>query len=246
MNLSTHQQYALKLGIIFMVTFIISGINPIDFHDWMLENLLVLIILPVLILTSKKFPLSKISYTLIFLFLCLHEFGAHYTYSNVPYDQWFESVFGRTFNSLFGWERNHFDRLVHFSYGLLLAYPIREMFHRVANVSGFWGYFLPLDVCMSTSMLFELFEWAAVEIFAGDLGVAYLGTQGDIWDAHKDMGLASLGAVIAMLVTAIINSRLQRGFAKEMSESFKIKNKEPLGEVEIKRMIKEKKDRTED
>lgn len=245
MNLSNHQNYALKLGLLFALFFIALAFNPIDRHDWMLENLLVVILIPILILTSKKFPLSKVSYTLIFLFLCLHEVGSHYTYANVPYDQWFESVFGRTFNSLFGWERNHFDRSVHFSYGLLLAYPIREMFHRVADVKGFWGYFLPLDVCMSTSMLFELFEWAAVEIFAGDLGVAYLGTQGDIWDAHKDMGLASIGAAVAMLVTALINARLQRDFAVEMRESFKIKSSEPLGEAEIKRMRQEKKNREE-
>ena len=240
MKFSEYQKYALNLGIIFLVLFIVLAVNPIDRHDWMLENLLVVIIVPVLIFSSKNFPLSKISYTLIFIFLCLHEIGAHYTYALVPYDQWFNSIFGRTFNSIFGWERNHFDRLVHFSYGLLLAYPIREMFHRVVNVSGFWGYFLPLDVCMSTSMLFELFEWAAVEIFAGDLGVAYLGTQGDIWDAHKDMGLASLGAVVAMLVTAMINYKLQRDFAKEMSESLKVKSKEPLGEAEIKRMLNDK------
>ena len=94
--------------------------------------------------------------------------------------------------------RNHFDRLVHFLYGLLLAYPIREMFLRIGNVRGFWGYFLPLDLTMSTSMLYELIEWAAAELIGGDLGAAYLGTQGDVWDAHKDMALASMGALIAM------------------------------------------------
>ena len=107
-----------------------------------------------------------------------------------------------------GWERNHFDRLVHFFYGLLLAYPMREMFLRVADVRGFWGYFLPLDVTMSTSMLYELIEWAAAESSAATSAQAYLGTQGDEWDAHKDMALASLGALIAMLVTALINWRL--------------------------------------
>ena len=243
MPTSIYQKYALKLFIVFVLFFIVLAIAPSDRHDWLLENVLVFVLIPVLFLTSGRLPLSRISYTLIFLFLCLHEIGAHYTYAEVPYDQWFESVFGRTFNSLFGWERNHFDRLVHFSYGLLLAYPIRELFHRVANVSGFWGYFLPLDITMSTSMLFELFEWAAVIVFGGELGVAYLGTQGDIWDAHKDMGLASLGALFAMLVTALINMKLQRDFAREMSESFRIKNKNPLGEEEIKRMMQNKKDR---
>jgi putative membrane protein len=134
-----------------------------------------------------------------------------------------------------GWERNHFDRMVHFSYGLLLAYPIRELFLRVAAVRGFWGYFLPMDVTMSTSMMFELFEWGAAELFGGDLGIAYLGTQGDVWDAHKDMGLASLGALAAMAVAAAINAAVQRDFAREWSESLRLKRPEPLGEDEIMR-----------
>ncbi len=108
---------------------------------------------------------------------------------------------------LVGWERNNFDRVVHFTYGLLLAYPMREVFLRVANVRGFWGYFLPLDLTMSTSMLFELIEWAAAEVFGGDLGQAYLGTQGDVWDAHKDMALASLGALFAMRSPTALNWR---------------------------------------
>ena len=84
---------------------------------------------------------------------------------------------GYSLNEAMGWERNHFDRAIHFSYGLLLAYPIREIFLRIANVRGFWGYFLPLDLTMSTSMMFELFEWGAAELFGGDLGMAYLGTR---------------------------------------------------------------------
>ena len=153
----------------------------------------------------------------------------------------FESLFGQSLNSLMGWERNHFDRLVHLCYGLLLAYPIREVFLRITQARGFWGYFLPLDVTMSTSMLFELIEWVVVEILGGDLGVAYLGTQGDIWDAHKDMGLASLGALFALLVTLIINLSLQKDFAQEWADSFRIKARKPLGEDEIKRMLKQRK-----
>lgn len=240
-NTQPHYRYMLILGILFTVLWVALAFDPVDRKDWALENLLAVILVIILALTAKRFPFSRISYTLIFLFLCLHEVGAHYTYAMVPYDQWFESIFGRTWNSLWGWERNHFDRLVHFSYGLLLAYPIRETFHRVASVKGFWGYFLPLDVTMSTSMLFELFEWAAAEIFGGDLGVAYLGTQGDIWDAHKDMALASLGAVIAMTVTACINLYLQRDFAREWAESLRIKHAAPLGEDEIKRLWRKKK-----
>lgn len=183
------------------------------------------------------FPLSRIYYTLIFIFLLLHEIGSHYTYALVPYDDWFKNITGSTLNSILGFERNHFDRLVHFCYGLLLAYPIREIFIRVADVKGFWSYFLPLDLTMSTSMIYELVEWGAAEVVGGDLGMAYLGTQGDVWDAHKDMGLASIGALIAMMIVALINSKLQRDFAKEWNESLSVHHKEPLGEDEIARMI---------
>ena len=106
----------------------------------------------------------------------------------------------------------------------MLAYPVRELFLRVVNVRGFWGYFLPLDITMSTSMLFELFEWAVAEIVGGDLGIAYLGTQGDVWDAHKDMALASLGATIAMAATMAVNIYLQRDFAREWADSFRVKH----------------------
>lgn len=243
----SHRRYALILLAVFTIVWLVLAISPHNRNDWALENLLAVIAIAALLLTAKQFPLSRISYSLLFLFLCLHEVGAHYTYAEVPYDQWFNSIFGSTFNSLMGWERNHFDRLVHFSYGLLLAYPIREVFHRVAEARGFWGYFLPLDITMSTSMLFELFEWAAAEFFGGELGAAYLGSQGDIWDAHKDMGLASLGALVAMIVTAGINYYLQRDFAREWSESLKIKSRQPLGEDEIRKMLHRKRnDRTEE
>ena len=195
-----------------------------------LENALVVVALFVLVATYRWFPLSRISYTLIFLFLCLHTLGAHYTYADVPYDRWWASLGGGSFNELVGWERNNFDRVVHFSYGLLLAYPIRELFLRIAGVRGFWGYFLPLDLTMSTSALFELIEWLAAELFGGDLGVAYLGTQGDVWDAHKDMALASLGALLAMSVTGFLTSRNRRDFAEEWNESLRVKRAVPLGE----------------
>ncbi|HWA14621.1 MAG TPA: DUF2238 domain-containing protein, partial [Burkholderiales bacterium] len=126
-----------------------------------------------------------------------------------------------------------------FAYGLLLAYPIREVFLRVIQLKGFWGYFFPLDITMSTSMLYELVEWGAASFFGGDLGQAYLGTQGDVWDAHKDMALASLGAVIAMLVTGGLNYWLERDFAAEWVESLRVKSHRPLGEDEIQRLLKQ-------
>jgi putative membrane protein len=235
-KLISHRSYLAVLGALFGVLWLALAIRPLERDTWMLENALAVAAVAALAVYHRRLLFSRVSYTLIFLFMCLHQLGAHYTYAEVPYDAWFSALFDRTFNSLVGWERNNFDRVVHFLYGLLLAYPIREIFLRIVNVRGFWGYFLPLDLTMSTSMLFELLEWAAAEIFGGDLGQAYLGTQGDVWDAHKDMALASLGALIAMAITAAINLRYQRDFAAEWAESLRVKKKTPLGEDELARM----------
>ncbi len=235
----TRRAYLLTLVAAFAALWVALAIAPLYRSDWLLENVLLLLGAAGILATSRVFPLSSVSYTALFVFLCLHTIGAHYTYAEVPYDQAARHWFGFSINELFGWERNNFDRVVHFSYGLLLAYPIREVFLRVVAVRGFWGYFLPLDLTMSTSMLYELIEWGAAAFFGGDLGMAYLGTQGDVWDAHKDMALASLGALITMIVTACINIVYQRDFAREWADSFRIRSNEPLGEVAIARMRKE-------
>jgi putative membrane protein len=224
----------------FIVECVLLAFNVYDRKDWILENVLVVIALFAMVATCRSFPLSRISYTFIFIFLALHEIGSHYTYSEVPYDQWFIALTGNSFNEIVGWERNNFDRVIHLSYGLLIAYPMREIYLRIANAEGFWGYFLPLDFTMSTSMIYELIEWAAAEVFGGDLGAAYLGTQGDVWDAHKDMALASFGALIAMLITLAINRCIQLDFAREWANSLRVKRVLPLGEDEIIRLLKEK------
>jgi len=235
-----HRRYFYALATLFAVWWLVLAIRPSYRHDWLLENAIVFVFVVSLVMTKSWFTFSRVSMTLIFVFLCLHEIGAHYTYAEVPYDQWIFSLTGLSLNDFLGWERNNYDRIVHFFYGLLLAYPIRELLLRVANVRGFWGYFLPLNLTMSTSMIFELIEWGAAELFGGELGMAYLGTQGDIWDAHKDMALASLGALIAMLVTAAINIFLQKDFAHEWAESLRSKSAEPLGETAIWRMFMER------
>lgn len=217
----SRKAYLWTLAILYAIWWIAMAISPLDRSDWILENVLVVLAVGVLVYTYKPFPLSRVSYTCIFVFLVFHTLGSHYTYSKVPYEEWIPYFAGG---------RNHYDRLVHFLYGLLLAYPIREMFLRIGNMRGFWGYFLPLDLTMSTSMIYELIEWAAAEVVGGELGAAYLGTQGDIWDAHKDMAWASLGALIAMTITALVNWRMQRDFANEWAESIRVKRKKPLAE----------------
>lgn len=226
-------RYAAILAGLLVVVLLLSGVSAYDHGTWLLENAPVALGLAFLWMTYRVMPLSRVSYTLIFVFLCLHETGAHWTYSRVPYDDWWQNAFGVTFNSVVGFDRNQFDRLVHFSYGLLLAYPIREVFLRVANVNGFWGYFLPLDFTMSTSALYELLEWAVASVVGSHAGNAFLGSQGDPWDAQKDMAMASLGALIAMTVIALITWRYKRDFAREFGESLRVKVPAPLGEEAI-------------
>jgi putative membrane protein len=235
-----HRQFLLLLTALLAIEFVILAIAPHDRKDWMLENALVVLFVAAMVATYRKLTLSRISYFLIFVFLSLHLIGAHYTYSLVPYDEWFRAVTGSSLNELVGWERNNFDRVLHFLYGLLLAYPVREVFLRVARLRGFWGYLFPLDITMSTSMLYELIEWGAAAVFGGELGQAFLGTQGDIWDAHKDMALASCGALIAMMMTAALNASLEHDFAAEWNESLRVKDHRPLGEDEIRRLLNAK------
>jgi putative membrane protein len=240
MKLISHRGYLALLGVLFGALWLALAIEPRYRDDWALENVLVAVFILAIAASHRRFLLSRISYTLIFLFLCVHEVGAHYTYSEVPYDAWFEALTGRSLNEAMGWQRNHFDRFAHFLYGLLLAYPLREFFLRIADVRGFWGYFLPLEFTIATSALYELLEWGAAVLLGGELGAAYLGTQGDIWDAQRDMALASAGALIAMAVTALINAYLQHDFARELQQSLRVKARTPLGEDEIARLRRTK------
>jgi putative membrane protein len=222
----TKSCYLLILTALFMLWSVALAIEPRDRAAWLLQNIGVLTGVIALAASRRRMTFSRVSYTLIFLFLCLLEVGAHYTYPHTPYDRWFATLTGHSFNAWVGWERNNFDRVVHFAYGFLLAYPAREIFLRVTDVRGFWGYFLPLDVVMSTSLIFELVEWTTAELFGGG-SQGFIGTQGDVWDTHKDMALASLGALLAMGITALVNARYQRDFAREWTESLRVKRKEP-------------------
>jgi putative membrane protein len=236
----SHRRYFLVLTAVYAVFWAALAIDPHDRGDWALENVLVVVAAVLLFFSYKRVLLSRVSYTLIFIFLGLHAIGAHWTYSLVPYDDAFHATTGYSFDEWMGWQRNHYDRIVHLAYGLLLAYPIRELFLRVAEVKGFWGYFLPVVLTMAVSMFYELVEWGAAEVFGGDLGIAFVGAQGDVWDAQKDMLLATLGALIAMGVTALININLDKDFAREWSESLRIKQDTPLGEDEIARLLRER------
>jgi putative membrane protein len=120
-------------------------------------------------------------------------------------------------------------------YGLLLAYPLREFFFRVADAKGFWDYYIPLNVVMATSLIYELIEWGAAVVFGGEVGAAYLGTQGDIWDAQWDMALATLGAMLALAITFAFNLCYQKDFQREWRDSLAVKHSEPVSKEQLMR-----------
>src|SRR6266850_1703834 len=168
----------------YALVWLVTSLAPLDRHDWFLENLLVFGVVALLIGTYRVFPLSDLSYLLITAFLTLHAIGAHYTYSDVPFGFWLQHTLG--------FARNPFDRIVHFSFGLLLAYPIREGFLRVANARGFWAYYLPLDVRLGFSALHVIMETVSATLVAPGPRGARLRNEGDVWDAHKDRARAGL------------------------------------------------------
>ncbi len=194
--------YVALLAALFALVWFGLAIDPRHRGDWALENALTILAVALLALTRRRVPLSTLSYLLVFLFLTLHAIGAHYTYSEVPYDAWFTALTGAGLNQTLGWQRNNFDRMVHFLYGLLLTQPAREALVHATGLRGFWAYFLPMDLTMSSSATYELIEWGAAMAFGGDLGVTYVGAQGDVWDAQKDMSLAALGALLSTVTAA--------------------------------------------
>jgi putative membrane protein len=190
----------LALLAVFLVWWALLAIAPSYRQDWLLENVLVFIVLPLLIWGYRHLRLSNTSYSLIFVFLCLHELGAHYTYSEVPVSAWVKQLTGIELAAATGIERNHYDRFIHFSYGLLMLLPCVEIFQARARLVGMWQALVPVTFLMSHSELYEIIEWQAAEIFGGELGQAYLGTQGDIWDAQKDSSAAAIGAISGMVI----------------------------------------------
>ena len=225
------KKYYYILAAAFLAVWIWAAIHPKHPGDWLLENYLVFFFVPIVLLTGRYFRLSLISYTLITLFMCLHVVGSHYTYSEVP--------FGFTLQEWFGAQRNMYDRVIHFSFGFLIAYPVREIFVRLARVKGFWGYYLPLDLTLSFSALYEIVEWVTAVVVEPSAGAAFLGTQGDVWDAQKDTVAAGVGAFLAMLVIMLINARLDKHFWPEWCESFRLRHDDqPLGEVKLREMMR--------
>ncbi len=183
------------LGVWLLLVWIIAAIAPSYRQDWLLENILVFAGAAVVLPNYRRLPWSTGTYMALTLFLTLHLIGAHYTYSETPIGDWMAAAFD--------WQRNHYDRLVHFSFGLLLAPALQQLIRYQAGARRGWDLVLTAAVVLGLSGLFEIIEAIAAMIVSPELGLAYLGTQGDIWDAQKDSALALLGGVLYVLWLAV-------------------------------------------
>jgi len=174
----------------YLIIWLYLSIDPWYRDDWLLENLLVFIALPIIIWADKQITFSNTSIWMLFIFFVLHGVGAHYTYSEMP---WFSPI-----THFFGFERNHYDRVTHFLFGFLLFLPFYELFvlfHKSTKTA----LTFTLIFLIAVSGVYEVIEWIATEITHAELGTAFLGIQGDPWDSQKDMLLCYLGSVFAFL-----------------------------------------------
>jgi len=174
----------------------------IDRKDWIIENLLVVICLSLLVYSKKWHQLSDFSYLCIFLFVLLHLYGAFYAYTQNAFGSWLQNRFQL-------W-RNPYDRIVHFSFGFFMAYPFRELLINKFHIKGKASWLLPIEIAFSLGTVFELIEWAVAELTTSETGETYVATQGDVWDAHKDILMAAMGAAISMAIYYIIIKRKKR------------------------------------
>ena len=198
----SNRQYLATLIILVSVVFLWSALRPYDYFTWFLEVFPVLIALPLLILTHSKFSLTNLVYALIAVHMLILLVGGHYTYAEMPLFSWLRDYYG--------WDRNYYDRLGHVAQGFIPAIISREILLRTSPLRpGKWLFFIVVCVCLAMSAFYEFIEWW-VALASGSDAVAFLATQGDVWDTQWDMFLAFLGAVSAQLLLAKMHLRQMR------------------------------------
>jgi putative membrane protein len=192
--------------LVFVVAWTALAIAPRFRADWLLENYPTFLALPAVLWGYRRFRFSDRAYVQGTAFVLLHTIGSHYTYSEVP--------FGDVVRDAFGLARNHYDRLVHFAFGLLMLRPVRELGFRrgIRREPGELAtlYFSVAGVAL-WSAVYEIAEWLTARVVDPAAGTAFLGTQGDPWDAEKDMTCALAGAVLAAGVEAWLDRAASRG-----------------------------------
>jgi putative membrane protein len=188
-----------------VVALVVSGIGPKDRFTWVLEVAPILIGVPILLVTARRFPLTPLLLRLLFLHALVLMVGGHYTYAEVPLGEWAKSAFG--------FARNHYDRLGHLMQGFVPAILARELLLRRTPLrQGGWLLTLVTSVCLAISALYELIEWA-MALATGEAATAFLGTQGDVWDTQWDMFFALCGALLAQALLRRLHDRQLAGLA---------------------------------
>ena len=187
-----------------LIIMVLASINPLEWSSYLLHQAGTLIFLVIMLALYRYCYISSRAYVLATVFLLIHIIGARYLYSYVPYDDWTQQLFGIELSAVFGWQRNMYDRLVHFSYGLLLYSAMYASLRQMLKiVSPKQLILLTLMLNMSTSLLYELLEWGIATTLSPEAAEAYNAQQGDVWDAHKDMALALVGGIIAAMISAL-------------------------------------------
>lgn len=179
-----------------------SGIGPVDRPTWWMEVAPVLVVLPLLVLTRKKFPLTPLLLVLVTIHAIILMVGGHYTYAQVPMGEWLSAIFHTA--------RNSYDGLGHFAQGFVPAIAARELLLRTSPMKpGKWLFVIIVLGCLGIAAIYELIEWAAA-LIGGANAEEFLGTQGDVWDTQKDMALAGLGAATALVLLGSLHDRFLR------------------------------------
>src|SRR3989442_2169865 len=192
-------RYLRALVVIVAAALIVLGIAPYDRTTWWLEIFPVLIGFPVLVVTARRFPLTRLTYTLLAVHAIILIVGGHYTYARVPLGFWLQDLLGLT--------RNDYDRIGHFVQGFVPAILVREILLRTSPLRpGRWLFVLVTATCLAFSACYEFFEWWSA-LAGGHAADAFLGTQGDVWDTQWDMFSALLGALSAQLLLGRIHDR---------------------------------------
>jgi putative membrane protein len=181
---------------IYVALFVVCAIEPYSRAVWIAENTPIVAIALALAFTYRYFQFSNLAYALMAVLLLMHTVGGHYTFERVPVGIWAQNGFGLA--------RNHYDRVAHFSVGFY-AFAMAELLVRTKATTQRWiVYVFPLATIMAVACGYELIEWIYAELGDPNAGAAFLGSQGDIWDAQKDMLADTLGAVASLLLFWIL------------------------------------------
>jgi putative membrane protein len=203
-ELLSHDRYKPVVYLLFVLFFIASCIAPPYPQYLLMQHAPTVVAAAAFAWFSNRFAMSRGSFTAVIMFLALHTLGCRYLYSYTPYDEWSRRLFGVSITELFGFQRNHYDRLVHCSYGVLVAPAIQEFERRHLGLSLALSAVLAVECILATSAVYEIIEWLVAVLFTPEYADQFLGQQGDIFDAEKDMSLAALGAVLSIAAVSLV------------------------------------------